>query len=79
VPGAAEWSRRWHHHLKAAAAIISSLPGDRVGSAVISKDGTLFTGNAASLVAALRADGVIYHPGRIRGAMPRILDPGGAG
>jgi hypothetical protein len=71
-PRAADLSRRWHEHLRVAADICSRLPAGELGRAVLAANGALFAGNLKALSEALRARRIIFHPGRIRGAFPRI-------
>jgi len=72
-PDAADLSQRWREHLRSAAELVAVLPGDRVGQAVISDQGTLMTASAAELASALRGGAVGFHAGRIRGAFPQLL------
>jgi hypothetical protein len=74
-PRAADLARRWHEHLRVAVDICARLPGARAGHAVLASDGGLFAGDAAAATDALRNGQLIFHPGQIRGAFPRIADP----
>jgi hypothetical protein len=72
-PDAAELGRRWHHIQNAAEAIVAALPSERVGQAVLSADRHLFRGDASQLRDAVANGDLHFHPGRIGGAMPRIV------
>jgi hypothetical protein len=74
-PRAADLSRRWHEHLRVAADFCSRPPVDQIGRAVLAGDGALFTGDPDALSQALQHGRIVFHPGRIRGAFPRIVDP----
>ena len=69
-PDATRLSRRWHEALEAADTIVARLPAPHVGQAVLTHDGRLFAGDLAALDRALAGDGLIFHPGRIGGALP---------
>ena len=71
-PSAADLSRRWHQALDTAGAIIAMLPAENVGRAVLTPDGSLFTGGAPDLARALAGLGVRVHTGRIGGAWPQL-------
>ena len=72
-PDAASLSRRWHMILGSAGEVVKALSPDEVGKCVLTSDGTLFRGDAAALQTALGRGAIRFHPGRIRGAMPRLL------
>ena len=65
-------SEKWRGMLDEARGMIAVLPPDKIGSAVLNRDGTLFKGTTEALAAALREDAVVFHPGRICGAWPQI-------
>ena len=71
-PRASDLSRRWRDALERAGAAIDLLPAPHVGKAVLAPDARLFTGSPAALAEALAADRVLFHPGRLRGAWPRL-------
>ncbi len=73
-PRAADLSRRWHEQLRVAADVCSRLPAGELGRAVLAANGALFTGDPDALSEALRERRIIFHPGRIGGAFPRIVD-----
>lgn len=66
-------SEKWRAMLDDARGMITVLPPDKIGSAVLNRDGTLFKGTTETLAAALREDAVVFHPGRICGAWPQIV------
>jgi hypothetical protein len=63
---------RWRAQTTEAAELINALPPDRAGTAVLSRDGSLFSGALDELANALSRDDVIFHEGRIRGAFPQV-------
>jgi hypothetical protein len=71
-PGAAELSRKWHLMLAEARGIVASLPAEEVGKCVLDAQGELFSGNLEQLGAAVAGGGLLFHPGRIRGALPQL-------
>jgi hypothetical protein len=73
-PDPADLSRRWHAMLVNARRIVDDLPYAEVGRCVLSRAGALFAGDAAALRGALDRDELVFHPGRIRGAMPELRD-----
>lgn len=72
APRADALSRSWHAALDEARSIVARLPAQRAGTAVLSKDGSLFRGNLAELVAAQAGGALQFHEGRIRGAWPQV-------
>ncbi len=70
-PDAAVLSRQWHNALAQADAIVRALPAAQIGQAVLRADGSPFTGTAAALLGALDTE-VVFHGGRIGGALPDI-------
>jgi hypothetical protein len=71
-PDAAELSRKWHGMLEEAKEIVAALPTEEVGKCVLDSGGELFAGHPGELAAALDAGTLLFHPGRIRGAMPQV-------
>jgi hypothetical protein len=71
APDARALSERWHAALEAADAIVDRLPAPHAGRAVLSRDGRLFTGPVEDLEAALAAGRILFHRGRIGGALPQ--------
>jgi len=72
APDAGMLARQWRAVLEAAREIVSLLPGEEPGRAVLSKDGALYRGSATALREARSRNELLYHEGRIRGAFPRI-------
>lgn len=71
-PDAHELGKRWHDMMKEAEHIIGLLPAEHVGACVLDGNGDLFRGDPTLLSDALQGDGVSYHRGTIRGALPSI-------
>jgi hypothetical protein len=71
-PNAAELSRRWHAMLREARDLVVILPPAESGKCVLDEHGSLFSGDATGLQAALAAQVVRFHEGRIRGALPHV-------
>ena len=69
-PDPADLSRRWHAMLATARQIVEGLPHTEVGRCVLSREGTLFAGDPRDLSDALDRGDLVFHSGRIRGAMP---------
>jgi hypothetical protein len=74
APDAADLSRRWHRMLTEATAIVKALPSAESGHCVL-EAGRLFRGAPVELQEALGAGRLSFHPGRIRGALPRVVGP----
>lgn len=72
APDAAVLGRRWQDILMAADTTIAALPGEYAGQVVLSREGQLFRGHAEELRAAVSNGRLVFHPGRIGGALPRI-------
>ena len=72
-PDAGDLSRRWRAVLDEARRIVNVLPGDTAGTCVVTGEGQLFTGTADEATRALAAGQLVFHPGRLRGAFPRML------
>ena len=71
-PKAADLSRRWHRALDAASPVVGALPPAEVGTCVLTTRGELFRGSPDTVRAALSARQLLFHPGRLRGAYPRV-------
>jgi hypothetical protein len=71
-PDAAELARAWHRMLDWARQIVSLLPPDEVGTCVLDASGGLVRASPAELSRVLRKAGIIFHHGRIRGALPQL-------
>lgn len=74
-PDAADLSRRWHQALEGARLTIRALPAASVGTCVLTTTAELFQGSAEALRDALAPGAIQFHPGRIRGAFPRVVPP----
>ena len=75
-PDPADLSRRWHAMLATAREIIDALPPGELGRCVLDADGSLFTKAAGDLRTSLASGRLIFHSGRIRGALPRLKHAG---
>jgi hypothetical protein len=71
-PDPAELSQRWHRMLAARREIVTTLPPEAAGQAVLEAGGNLLEGDATSLRASLAAGVIVFHRGAIRGAMPQL-------
>jgi hypothetical protein len=75
TPDAGDLSRRWHAMLDEARGLVSALPAGEAGKCVLDARGELFAGNLVELRAAVAAGTLRFHEGRLRGTLPRLLDP----
>lgn len=73
TPKAADLSRRFKAALATGREIVARLPGAEAGKAVLTKDGRLFREGTTDLEDALAKGQVLFHPGSIRGAFPRLV------
>jgi hypothetical protein len=73
-PDPGELSTRWRELLDEAGAIVRMLPAENVGTCVLTRQGKLFRGRATELSERLDEQALLFHPGAIRGALPRILE-----
>lgn len=71
-PDAAALSRTWRSALGEARQIIEELPPELVGQCVLDVAGRPFLGGKESIKAALLSGDIVFHEGRIRGALPKI-------
>ena len=71
-PSAGDLSRRWRSLLDAARATVEVLPAGEMGTCVLTTAGTLFQGSAREAAAAVNDRRLLFHRGRIRGALPQI-------
>lgn len=71
-PDAADLARRWHGALESARGIVAALPSAEVGKCVLDPSGGLYRGAASEIPDALRRGRVLFHHGRIRGALPTL-------
>ena len=74
-PDPGELSRRWRALLQGAREIVGVLPAAEAGTCVLTPRGDLFAGSAADAARAAASGGLLFHTGRIRGALPRIVFP----
>ncbi len=72
TPDAGELSRRWRRILDEARRIVEMLPPDDAGTCVLDEHGLLLKETADVLPEALGKGRVLFHPGSIRGAWPRL-------
>jgi hypothetical protein len=72
APRSADLSRQWHTALEVAEAIVAGLPDAHVGEAVLTADAQLFRGSVEELRRALTDDDLLFHAGRLGGALPRV-------
>jgi hypothetical protein len=71
APDAADLSRQWHRILEAARRVIDLLPPEHVATCVLDHAGDLLRVPPDELAEALRMGRVVFHQGRIGGALPR--------
>jgi hypothetical protein len=71
-PDPAALSRRWHAMLAEARDVVEALPPPEVGRCVLDPDAGLFAGGVTELRESLGAGRLVFHSGRIRGALPRV-------
>jgi len=72
-PDAGDLARAWHRILDAARDTIALLPPDQAGTCVLDAGGGLLRAEPDDLVAALETGRVVFHRGRIRGALPSLV------
>jgi hypothetical protein len=71
-PDAAQLGRTWHQMLDSARQIVTLLPPEDVGRCVLDGSGGLFRGSPSELQGSLREGRLVFHRGRIRGALPQL-------
>ncbi|MCK6459532.1 MAG: hypothetical protein L6Q95_06515 [Planctomycetes bacterium] len=71
-PDAKDLAVRWHAALAAAREIVQILPPAETGKCVLDPSGALHRGSASDLPESLRLGRVLFHQGRIRGAIPTL-------
>jgi hypothetical protein len=71
-PRAADLAQRWHRALDAARDSIATLPAGQAGEAVLTSSGDLFKGDATAIRGALASGGIVFHRGRLGGALPTL-------
>jgi hypothetical protein len=72
-PDPAALAREWRHAADRADEVVAGLPAEHAGEAVLSVDGDLFCADPTALARALTDGRVRFHPGRIGGALPRVV------
>jgi hypothetical protein len=72
-PDPGDLSRRWRALVEAARLVVAALPAEEVGKAVLTLEGNLFTGDAGEAGIARTRRELLFHPGRIGGALPRVI------
>jgi hypothetical protein len=72
-PDAAALSREWHGVLAAAREVVSLLPAEHAGCAVLAPDGSPVRGDPARLRELLADGQLVFHEGRVGGALPVIV------
>jgi hypothetical protein len=71
-PDLVDLLRKWHLMLSEAREVVATLPAGQVGTCVLDRQGDLYDGDLTQLGRDLAADGLVFHPGGIRGAYPQI-------
>lgn len=71
-PDAGKLSRSWRAALDAAGPVIAALPAKHAGEAVLTQAGDLFTGEVTALQQGLLTGAVMFHAGRLGGALPQV-------
>lgn len=74
-PDATAMSRKWREILRTAHEIVAALPPGEIGTCVLTSSGALCRFTAAELRDAIPRQALVFHRGRIRGALPRIMEP----
>jgi hypothetical protein len=72
VPSLADAQQRWHVILAEAQEILDVLPPAEVGRCVLDVGRGLFRGDAGALTESIRAGGIRFHAGTIRGVLPQF-------
>jgi len=71
-PDASELSRRWRDILERARRVVAGLPPEFAGRCVLTAAGDLCGAPPEELPALVGSGGLVFHEGRIRGALPQI-------
>ena len=71
-PDPAALLQTWRAQLADADSVVSQLPSDKAGTAVLDQTGRVYRGSPDRLSDALSAGGLSYHEGSIRGAFPHL-------
>jgi len=72
APDAVALSQHWHKALDLAESIVDCLPADHVGEVVLNVDRLLFRGGPDDLARQVSEGRVIFHAGRLGGALPQL-------
>jgi len=72
-PDPAELARRWREIVAAGSELVAVLPVEMAGRCVLTASGKLFRGSPKSLAEEAETGRLLFHEGRIRGALPRVL------
>lgn len=72
APDAVALAQHWKAMLAEANELIRILPPEKTGMCVLAADGSLFMGGAQQLRDALANDRIVFHEGRLRGALPQL-------
>ena len=71
-PSAKDLSQRWRAMIESARRIVATLPPPEAGKAVLLKSGELCRDEAGPLGDRLSGQGLLFHQGRVRGALPTV-------
>jgi hypothetical protein len=71
-PDAEVLARRWHEMLAESKVLVSALPPSQSGKCVLAADGVPFRGDIDALRSAVDPSSLIFHSGRVRGALPQL-------
>jgi hypothetical protein len=72
TPSASQLAAEWRTALEEAETIVAAIPVDRVGSAVLDRDGRPLRGSVRAISDAVTAGDVLFHAGCIGGAWPAV-------
>jgi hypothetical protein len=72
APDLASLLGKWHLMLREAHDVIDALPPSQVGTCVLDHQGHLYQEHVAQLRQDLTAGSLVFHPGTIRRAYPRV-------
>ena len=72
VPDVAALSQRWRRAMADARQVVSALPTEAVGQAVLNEHADLFRGSPQEVRQAVEAGRIRFHRGAIRGVLPQL-------
>ena len=72
-PDARALGEQWHHALHGADMVSKKLPADKIGTCIVTRDASLYSGDAESLVRDMDEEGLRFHEGSIGGSWPKVL------